>query len=205
MPAVQRDLDDDVRRTAEADQKEPAFLRHRGSLERAVADQSSAQQRRDVLVIEVFGQRVCEVLRDNSIFRVPTINVVTGIPRVAAQVLASTPAELAGAVHMLQPGDADPQPDPQARHTVAGFVHSSNNLMAGDDRHPVRLEIPLDNVKIGAAAQTLTFTRTSPGPARGASISLSVSGNSSTRFCCVRTIARMVSRYQIIFYAGKYR
>jgi hypothetical protein len=131
--------------------KQPAFLRHRGSLERAVADQSSAQQRRDVFVIEVFGQRVCEVLRDNSIFRVPTINVVTGIPRVAAQILASTPAELAGAVHMLQPGDADPPPDPQAHHTVAGFVHSSNNLMAGDDRHPVRREIPLDNVKIGAA------------------------------------------------------
>jgi hypothetical protein len=58
---------------------------------------------------------------------------------------------LAGAIDMLQPCDTDPPPDPQAHYTVADFVHSSNNLMARDDRHPARLEIPLDYVKIGAA------------------------------------------------------
>jgi hypothetical protein len=136
---------------AEADQKQPALLRHCGSLERAVADQSSAQQRRDVFVIEVFGQRVSEILRDNSIFRVPAINVVTGIARVAAQVLASAPAELAGAIYMLQPCDADPLPDLQAHYPVAGFVHSSDNMMARNDRHLVRRKIPLDNGVTGAA------------------------------------------------------
>jgi len=40
---------------------------------------------------------------------------------------------------------------PQAHHTVAGFVHLSDNLMARNDRHLVKREIPLDNVKIGAA------------------------------------------------------
>ena len=99
---MQRDLDDDVRRTAEADQQQPTLLRHRGPLERTVADQSTAQQWRDVFVIEAFGQLVSEVLRDDGIFRVSAIGVITGIARVAAQVLASTPAELAGAVHMPQ-------------------------------------------------------------------------------------------------------
>jgi hypothetical protein len=43
MPGVQRNLDDDVRRVAEADQQQPALLRHCGSLERAISDQSGAQ------------------------------------------------------------------------------------------------------------------------------------------------------------------
>ena len=51
---------------------------------------------------------------------------------------------------MLQPSDADPSPDPQPHRTVAGFVHSSDNLMARNDRHLVRREIYLDNVMMYA-------------------------------------------------------
>jgi len=151
MPAVQRDLDDHVRRTAEADQQQTTLLRHRRPLERAVTDQSTAQQWRDVFVIEAFGQLVCEVLRNDGIFRISAIGVITRIARVAAKVLASSPAELAGAVHMPQPCDADPLPDPQARHTVADFIHSPDNLMTGNERHLVKGEIALDDVNIGAA------------------------------------------------------
>ncbi len=73
MPAVQSDLDDDMRRTAEADQQQPTLLRYRSPLERAVTDQATAQQWRDVFVIETFGQLVSEVLRDDGIFRVSAI------------------------------------------------------------------------------------------------------------------------------------
>src|ERR1700745_3383639 len=88
------------------------FSGRRSSLERAVADQSTAQQWRDVFVIETFGQLVSEVLRGDGIFRVSAIDVITGVARVPAQVLAPAPAELAGGVHMPQPCDADPLPDP---------------------------------------------------------------------------------------------
>jgi hypothetical protein len=45
-------------------------------------------------------------------FRVSAIGVIAGIARVAAQIFVSTPAELAGAIHMPQPCDADPQARP---------------------------------------------------------------------------------------------
>jgi hypothetical protein len=54
-----------------------------------------------VFVIEVLGQLISELFGDNGIFRVPAINVVPGIARGAAQVLASALAEFAGAVHVL--------------------------------------------------------------------------------------------------------
>ena len=52
---------------------------------------------------------------------------------------------------MLQPSDANPLPDSEARHSGAGFVHSPDNLMPRDHRHFVNLEIALNNMKIGAA------------------------------------------------------
>src|SRR6516162_887444 len=52
---------------------------------------------------------------------------------------------------MSQPSDANPLPDSEARHSGAGFVHSSDNLMPRDHRHFVNLEIALNNLKIGAA------------------------------------------------------
>jgi hypothetical protein len=42
-------------------------------------------------------------------------------------------------------------PDPQTRHTVADFIHSPDNLMAGNDRHLVKGEIALNDVNINAA------------------------------------------------------
>jgi hypothetical protein len=89
--------------------------------------------------------------------------------RVAAQVLASAAAELADAVDMLQPCDAGPLPDPQAHHTVAGFIHSSHNLMARNERHLVGRKIPLDNVKIRAADGADAYSHPNlarPGPRR---------------------------------------
>jgi len=64
------------------------------------------------------------------------------------------------------PCDADPLPDPQAHHTVAGFVHSSDNLMARNDRHLVRREIPLDNVKDRCGIQRRRLLSPGPRPAR---------------------------------------
>ena len=52
---------------------------------------------------------------------------------------------------MLQPSDANPLPDLEARHSGAGFVHAPNNLMTRNHRSFVNLEIALNNVKIGAA------------------------------------------------------
>src|SRR5262249_1285926 len=132
-PAMQGDLDDDVRGAAEADRQQSAVFRDRGSLERAVADQSRAQQRRNMFVIEAFRQLVSEAPRHNRIFRAAAICVVPSVARVTAQVFTSTPAKSAGAIHMLQPSDANPLPDSEVRHSDAGFVHSPDDLMTRND------------------------------------------------------------------------
>jgi hypothetical protein len=75
---------------------------------------------------------------------------------------------LADAIHMLQPSDTDPLPHPQAHYIAAGFVHSPDNLMAGNDGRFVKREIAFDNVNVGAAncANAHFYPDlTSPGPA----------------------------------------
>jgi hypothetical protein len=76
-------------------------------------------------------------------------------------------------------------------------VHSPDNLIAGDDWHLVKREIALDNMNAGAANRAdAHFYPDLTWPARGASISRGVGGDSSTRFCSVRIMARIVSTYQ---------
>lgn len=70
---------------------------------------------------------------------------------------------------MLQPTNTNPLPHPQAHYIAAGFVHSPNNLMAGNDGHFVKREIAFDNVNASAAncADAHFYPDlTSPGPQR---------------------------------------
>jgi len=79
-------------------------------------------------------------------------------------------------------------PDPQARHTVADFIHSPDNLMAGNDRHLVKGEIALNDViSVRQTAQTLTFTRTMTPPRPRRVHFLLSSGDSSHRFFVSRS------------------
>jgi hypothetical protein len=58
VSTVQRQLDDNVSGAAESDQQQPAFLGQSRSLKRSVADQSAAQQWRDLLVAATLRQCV---------------------------------------------------------------------------------------------------------------------------------------------------
>ena len=113
VTAVKRDLNDDVGRAAEPNEEQPALLRHFGPLERAISDQAAAEQRRNVFVVETLGQFVSEILRRHRVLGVSAIHVVSGVARVGTEVLAPAPAKPAGAVHMTQPGDTNPLPNPK--------------------------------------------------------------------------------------------
>ena len=56
VSAMQRDLNDNVGGTAEANEEQSSLLRHGRSLERAISDQAAAEERRDVFVVETIGQ-----------------------------------------------------------------------------------------------------------------------------------------------------
>jgi hypothetical protein len=63
-------------------------------------------------------------------------------------------------------------PTHRARHTVADFIHSPDNLMTGNERHLVKGEIALDDVNIGAADRAdAHFHPDLTRPDRGTSIS----------------------------------
>src|SRR5581483_5470102 len=71
-----RDLDDDVRRGAEAVETEPLGIA--GEAERAVADQPGAQERRRLKIVVIVRNRQAVPLVDHDPFRVAAVEVVAG-------------------------------------------------------------------------------------------------------------------------------
>ena len=69
-----------------------------------------------------------------------------------AEVLLTAAAVLADAVGPVQPGDADPVADAEARAFRSERLDVPDHLVAGHDRQVRQLEVPLDDVQVGAAA-----------------------------------------------------
>ena len=83
---VDGDLADHVSRRAESVQPEPRGVA--GELQRPVADQPAAQQRRRLLIGELGGQLEAEPFVGDGELGVATVDVAAGEARVHAQVLA---------------------------------------------------------------------------------------------------------------------
>ena len=123
-----------------------------GALDRAKADYPRAQQRRGRFVAEPVGNRVGEVLAHHHEFGVAAIVVVTGKPRVRAEVLAAAPAPGALAAGLAQPGDADPRAGgSEARASGATAYDRADDLVTGDDSRMARRQVALGDVEVGAA------------------------------------------------------
>jgi hypothetical protein len=137
-------------------------------LERAIADDSGAEERRRLCVAELGWNRVRKRFGHDRVLRVASVRVVTGEALGFAEVLARRPAVLAGAVRVTEPCDADPVAVLEPRGPRSEAVHGPDDLMPGDDRELVRREVPFDHVKVGSAdaaredADT-DFTRTGVG------------------------------------------
>ena len=75
----------------------------------AIADDSSAQQRRGFNIGERLGNRIGKVFLDNGVFGVAPVGMIAGEPRPLAQVLPSGPAVPANSTRVAEPCNADPR------------------------------------------------------------------------------------------------
>src|SRR5207244_3993855 len=104
-PLALRHLGDDVRRGAEAiDPDAPCITGHP---QRAVSDQTGAQQRRSRRVGVVGGDRETIALVRDRPLRISTVDLESGEARSFAQILAAARAKVAGAAGPPEPWDAD--------------------------------------------------------------------------------------------------
>ncbi len=77
--------------------------------------------------------------------------MTSGVLGVPAQVLVITPAVLAAFARVSQPGDADTCAELEPARLKAGLFDRADDLMAWDDRELGRLDVPFDQVEVGAS------------------------------------------------------
>jgi hypothetical protein len=80
-----------------------------------------------VFVVETLGQLVSEILRHHCVLGISAINVISGVARVGTEVFAPALAKPAGAVHMTQPGDTNPLPNPKPSNVLSDLIDSAHD------------------------------------------------------------------------------
>ncbi len=164
----QRDLRGDVRAAAKPVQPQPTAGRERGPLQRPIADDAGAQQRRQLTVAVAGWQMMGESRRDRGEFSVAAVAIPSGVAGMRAQVLVAASAVRAYAAGVPQPGYPDPVADAELLTCVSADLDDlADHLMAGCHLFPVHRKIALGDVQIGPAHPARThrdqeFGR--PGP-----------------------------------------
>ena len=141
----------EVGRRAEAVDAQPTAGRQLRTPQRPPADDAGAQQRRQFGVRVAVRQAVGEVGRRDGVLGVPAVGVPARVARVRAEVLGPAPAVPALPAGVAQPGDAGQITLGPAGHAGADRGHLPDDLVAGHDLRPVRREVTLDHVQVGAA------------------------------------------------------
>ena len=148
----QRDLRGDVRAAAKPVQPQPAAGRQRGPLQRPIADDAGAQQRRQLTVAVAAWQMMGESRRDRCEFSVAAVAIPTGVAGIRAQVLVAASAVRAYAAGVPQPGYPDPVADVELVTRVrADLDDLADHLVAGGYLFPVHGKVALGDVQIGPA------------------------------------------------------
>ena len=137
------DLGDDVRGGPEAVEPEPLCVP--GEVERAVADQAGAEERRGLLVRVAGREREAVARVRDRLLRIAAVDVVAGEARVVAEILLSGAAVAAFAVRPREPRNAD------ARAFALALDHGADDLVAEDERQLRVGELAVSDVQIGAA------------------------------------------------------
>ena len=119
--------------------------------ERAIADQSRAQQRRSLDVAERAVDGKAEPRVGDGVLGVATVDVIAGESRAVAQILAPGRAVPARAARPAEPGDADAFPDADRLHPGSGLDHLTDDLVARDQRQLRMGQLAVDHVQVGAA------------------------------------------------------
>ena len=131
---VQRDLDREQGGGAEAVEAEPAARLDARALERAVADDAAAKERRRLKVAEAFGETQREVGADGDVVLVAAVAVPAGEAGLGAEVLAAGQTLGALAARRRQPADARAVADLPAVDAFADGLDASHYLVSGHDR-----------------------------------------------------------------------
>ena len=135
-----RDLRDDVRRCAEAVQPEPLGVA--GEPQRAIADQTGAEEGRAADREEVRRQRIAVALVRERVLGVAAVAVVTRELRAVAEVLLAGAAVAAVAVGPTEPRNADATP----------FADDlADDLVADHERQLRPSQLAVDDVEIRPA------------------------------------------------------
>ena len=105
-------------------------------------------------IVERLRKRKNKVRPGNCVFSISAIHVVAGIARAETQILAASPAERAGAIHVTKPCYSDPLPNLQSRNTSSDLINPTNDLMARNHRSSMQRQIALDDMDIRPAHRT---------------------------------------------------
>jgi hypothetical protein len=114
------------------------------------ANDSSTQKRRSMQVVESIAQRVGEVCASDDGRGISPIDIVAGIDRIVAEVLATIEAESASAVDTAEPRNTDASSDGKGNVGRDGR-DDADDLMPGHDRRVMGSKVTFDDIEIGAA------------------------------------------------------
>ena len=149
VPALSaRYLRDEMSGGSEAiDAERPAFT---DQAKRAVADNTRAQQWRDVQVVITVGQLGAGTRVGDGELGVAAVDVMSREPRGAAEVLSGGPAILALATHLREPPYADASADREALYSRPDRPHPSDDFVSGNHGNVRARQFAVDDVEIGS-------------------------------------------------------
>jgi hypothetical protein len=140
-----------VRRRTETKQPHPFARLHAGNAQRAKSDNSRAEQRCRVKIVELARQRNREIRARAGVLRVAAVAIVSRVRRLVAKVLAPRPALRARSVGSTQPRHADAHPFERPCDAIAERRHVANDLVSWNNPVAVRRQFGVDDVKIRPA------------------------------------------------------
>ena len=142
-------LDQDVSGGAEAVEADPGRIASHAK--RAVADQPRAQKRSSLEIREIFGQRKAEPAVGHRELGKAAIDLPAGEPRAVAEVLLAAEAVRADAAGIAEPRHAHARTSGEHIRAGPGAHDRADDLVAGDERQPVRRKLAVHDMEVRAA------------------------------------------------------
>ena len=135
----------------DAETRQLAAERLAGELERAVADQPGAEQRRRLRVAIGWRQLEAVARVGDGVLGIAAVDLVAGEARVVAEILLAAAAIEARAVGRAEPRHADAVADGEALDARAERRDLADDLVAENERQLGMRQLAVDDVQIGAA------------------------------------------------------
>jgi|SRR5215475_13614397 len=92
-----------------------------------------------------------EVFANYTDICIASIDVIAGKPCLLAEILFILPAEIAGSVRGIKPGDADAITFFKVANVGASSIDDTDNLVSGNDGEIRKHQVTLDDVQVGVA------------------------------------------------------